>query len=88
MWFLSCDDGSVSGLDELGCILSGLTGTTVNLLQDLGELAGDVSGVAIQHGRVSVGYLGWMWLLLEVDMAVLLIYAGYCVDDTEWIQHN
>ena len=32
------DDGGVSRLDELGVILGGLTGTTVNLLLDLGKL--------------------------------------------------
>ena len=32
------DDGSVTRLDELGVGLGGLTGTTVNLLLDLGKL--------------------------------------------------
>ena len=32
------DDGGVSRLDELGVVLSGLTGTTVNLLLDLSKL--------------------------------------------------
>merc|ERR1711894_749394 len=50
-------DGGVSGLDELGSILSGLSSTSVNLLQDLGELAGNVRGVAIEHRRVAVGDL-------------------------------
>merc|ERR1712200_245982 len=50
-------DGSVSGLDELGRILSGLAGTPVNLLKDLGELAGNVGGVAVEHWRVAVGHL-------------------------------
>ena len=35
---LQDDDSSVSRLDELGIVLSGLTGTTVNLLLDLGKL--------------------------------------------------
>ena len=52
------DNGSVTGLDELGSILSGLSSTPVNLLQDLGELAGNVRGVAIKHRRVAVGHLG------------------------------
>ena len=34
-----------------------LTGTPVNLLLDLGELASNVSGVTIQNWRVSVGDL-------------------------------
>merc|ERR1719209_871667 len=51
------DDGSVTGLDELGGVLRGLAGTPVHLLQDLGELAGNVGGVAIKHRRVAVGHL-------------------------------
>merc|ERR1719325_469460 len=50
-------DGSVSGLDELGRILSGLASTPVNLLEDLGELASNVGGVAVEHWGVAVGHL-------------------------------
>ena len=50
-------DGSVSGLDELGRILSGLASTPVNLLKDLGELASNVGGVAVEHWGVAVGHL-------------------------------
>merc|ERR1719495_2106487 len=50
-------DGSVSGLDELGRILGGLAGTPVNLLKDLGELASNVGGVAVEHWGVAVGHL-------------------------------
>merc|ERR1711899_373523 len=50
-------DGSVSGLDELGRILSGLAGTPVNLLKDLSELASNVGGVAVKHWGVAVGNL-------------------------------
>ena len=52
------DDGSVSGLDELGRVLSGLASTPVNLLHDLGELASNVSGVTVEHWGVAVGHLG------------------------------
>ena len=52
------DDGGITRLDELGSVLGGLSGTPVNLLQDLGELAGNVRGVAIKHRRVAVGHLG------------------------------
>merc|ERR550534_1061350 len=48
------DDGGVTRLDELGVGLGGLTGTTVNLLLDLGKLASNVSGVAIKDGAVAV----------------------------------
>merc|ERR1719348_930015 len=51
------DDGSISRLDELGVVLNRLAGTTVNLLLDLGELAGNVGGVAVEHRAVAVGHL-------------------------------
>jgi hypothetical protein len=47
------DDGSITRLDELGGVLNGLSGTTINLLQDLRELAGDVSSVAIQDWSIT-----------------------------------
>jgi hypothetical protein len=47
------DDGSVTRLDELGRSLNGLTSTSVNLLQELGELAGNVGGVAVKDGGVT-----------------------------------
>merc|ERR1740124_1393357 len=50
---LQANDTGVTGLDELRGGLSSFTGTTIHLLQDLGELAGDVSGVAIEHWGVS-----------------------------------
>ena len=51
------DNGSVTGLDELGSILSGLSSTPVNLLQDLGKLAGNVRCVAVKHRGVTIGHL-------------------------------
>lgn len=51
------DDGGVTGLDGLGVLLGGLTGTTVALLLDLCEFAGDVGGVTIEHRRVTVADL-------------------------------
>lgn len=45
--------GGVTGLQVLGVVLKLLAGTTVDLLLELGEFAGDVSGVAIQHRCVS-----------------------------------
>lgn len=47
------DDGGVTRLDELGGGLSGLSGTSVNLLLDLGELARNVGSVAIENGGVT-----------------------------------
>lgn len=51
------DDGGVSGLESLGVVLKLLAGTTVDLLLELAELAGNVSGVAVQHGGVTLGDL-------------------------------
>ena len=47
------DDGSITRLDELGGVLNGLSGTTINLLQELRELAGNVGSVAIQDWSVT-----------------------------------
>jgi len=47
------DDGSVAGLDELGVVLDGLSGTAIDLLEELGELAGNVGSVAIQDWGVA-----------------------------------
>ena len=47
------DNGGITGLDELGAVLNGLAGTAVDLLEELGELAGDVGGVAIQDWGVT-----------------------------------
>ena len=46
-------NGGITGLDEFRCLLDGFTGTTVNLLQELGEFAGNVSSVAIEHWSVT-----------------------------------
>jgi len=63
------DDSGITGFDEFGCVFDPgqvssvtehgwqggllLAGTTVNLLKELSELAGNVSGVAIQDGSVT-----------------------------------
>lgn len=47
------DDGGITGLDELGRVLNGLTSTAVNLLKELRELASNVGSVAVQNGSVS-----------------------------------
>tara|TARA_R110002003_G_scaffold20_5_gene1091 strand:- start:1304 stop:2554 length:1251 start_codon:yes stop_codon:yes gene_type:complete len=47
------DDGSVTGLDELGGVLNRLAGTAIDLLQKLRELAGDVGSVAIEDWCVT-----------------------------------
>lgn len=47
------DDSSITRLDELGVRLDALTGTAVDLLQELRELAGNVSSVAIEDWSVT-----------------------------------
>ncbi|EZA53538.1 hypothetical protein X777_07006, partial [Ooceraea biroi] len=54
------DDGGVAGLDGLRVLLGRLTGTAIALFLNLGELASDVGGVTIQHGRVAVADLTGM----------------------------
>ena len=60
----------VSRLDEPGVFLELLPGTAVVLLLQFGELAGNVSGVTVQHGSVALGDLArvvqdddlkWRW---------------------------
>ena len=59
------DNGGVSGLDELRGVFGGLASTPVNFLKDLGELASNVSGVAVEHWGVAVGHLGGTYSFSE-----------------------
>jgi len=47
------DNGSVTRLDEFGGVFDGLAGTAIDLLEELGELAGDMGSVAIEDWGVS-----------------------------------
>lgn len=47
------DNGGITRLDEFGGIFDGFTGTTIDLLQELRELAGNVGGVAVEHWCVT-----------------------------------
>lgn len=47
------DNGGVTGLDELGGVFDGFTGTTIDLLQKLRELAGNMGSVAVEHWCVA-----------------------------------
>lgn len=47
------DDGGVTRLDELGGGLDGLARSSVDLLEELGELAGNVGGVAVENRCVT-----------------------------------
>ncbi|KAF5215503.1 hypothetical protein ECC02_011819 [Trypanosoma cruzi] len=49
--------GGVTGLDRLGVLLKLLAGAAVDLGLDLGELARDVAGVAVEHRRIAVADL-------------------------------
>merc|ERR1719481_1067056 len=51
------DDSSITGLKGLGVVLKLLAGTTVDLLLELAELAGNVSSMAIEHRGVTLGDL-------------------------------
>merc|ERR1712004_518321 len=85
-------DGSVSGLDELGRVLGGLAGTPVNLLKDLGELASNVGGVAVEHWRVAVGHLAGVVqhddLGGEVGNASCGLVLGVGGDDHAGLDHS
>jgi hypothetical protein len=54
---LKANHSGISLLDGLGGGLKLLTGTLVNLGEDLSELAGNVSSVAVKNGGVTVGDL-------------------------------
>lgn len=47
------DDSGVTRLDELGVVLSGLSGTAVNLLEELRELASNVGSVAVEDWGIT-----------------------------------
>jgi len=51
------DDGGITGLDLFGEVLHLLTGSSIDLLLEFGELAGDVGSVAIEDWGVSVSDL-------------------------------
>ena len=46
-------DSSVTGLDELGVLLNGFTGTAVDLLKQLSKLTSNVGGVAVEDWGVT-----------------------------------
>jgi len=47
------DDGGITGLDEFGGSFNGFTCSAIDLLNELGELAGDVGSVAIEDRSVT-----------------------------------
>lgn len=47
------DDGGITRLDKLGRLLDRFTSSTIDLLQELRELARNVRCVAIEHGCVA-----------------------------------
>jgi len=53
-------DASITGLDEFGAGFDRLASTTIDLLNELSELASNVGGVAIQDGSVTSTDLTWV----------------------------
>ena len=47
------DDGSITRLDELRSIFNALTRTPIDFLQELGEFASNVGGVAVEDWRIA-----------------------------------
>lgn len=54
------DDGGITRLDELWTSFDGLTSSSIDLLKELRELAGNVSSVAIQDWSVASTDLTWV----------------------------
>ena len=65
--WLHSDDSSITGLDLLWEVFKLLTGTSVNLFLKFFELAGDVSGVAIQDWGVTV--TDFTWVVQDDDLS-------------------
>ena len=65
--WLHSDDSSITGLDLLWEVFKLLTGTSVNLFLEFFELAGDVSGVAIQDWGVTV--TDFTWVVQDDDLS-------------------
>jgi len=70
------DDGGVSVLDGLGESFQLFAGTTIALLEDLLELAGDVSSVAVHDRRVSVLDLSGVVKNDNLSVEVLALLGG------------
>jgi hypothetical protein len=54
---LTIGDKGQQTLDELGGLLNRFTSTTINLLDELGELASNVGSVAVEDWSISVSNL-------------------------------
>jgi len=70
------DDSGVAVLDGLGESLELLAGTTIAFLEDLLELAGDVSGVAIHDRRISVLDFSRVVQHDDLSVEVLGLFGG------------
>merc|ERR1712025_328042 len=68
------DNGCVTRLDELGIILGGFTGTAINLLLYLGELARNVSRMTVEDRAIAVGDLTGM--VQHDDLSGEIRHAG------------
>lgn len=54
------DNGSIARLDELRSVFNRLARTTINLFENFGKLAGNVSGMAIEHRSIASSNLTGM----------------------------
>jgi len=70
------DDSGVTVLDALGEGFQLLTGTTIALLEDLLEFAGDVGSVAVHHRRVSVLDFSGVVKNDDLSVEVLALLGG------------
>ena len=75
------DDGGVTRLEGPRVLLQDDPSSPVNLLKELGELAGDVGGVAVDDGGVSsVDLAGWLrtttWAVKETASLAGLFLAS------------
>ena len=71
------NNGGITRLDELGRLLNGLAGTTVDLLEELGELAGNVGSVAVEDWSVTGTDL--TWVVEDDDLGVERVTALWWV---------
>jgi len=70
------DDGGITVLDAFGEGFQFFAGTTVTLLEDLVELAGDVGGVAIHDGCVPILDLSRVVENDDLGIEVLALFGG------------
>jgi len=85
---LDLDHSALVLLNELRVLFKSLSGSSVHLLHDLGELGGDVGSVAIQNWGVSVTDLTWVVkndnLSFEVVATLSWLVLGIRADESSF----